>query len=104
MEKVAFNILVQKSCNQRKTANKSRHSSVGECLQIFYDDVMGCEIWLYPQNKIFDQMPGLRVHSRIIYMDSYEHVPNMFSVPRVFVLMVFIGLYIYFTGEAGDAK
>ena len=28
----------------------------------------------------------------------------MFSVPRAFVLMVLMGLYMYLTGEAGDAK
>ena len=44
------------------------------------------------------------VTHRVHHSVTISCVPNMLSVPMVFVLMVFTGLYMYFTGEAGDAK
>lgn len=44
------------------------------------------------------------IHSHCTCNDRGGLLPNMLIVPMVLLFIVFIGLYIYFTGEAGDAK
>ena len=37
-------------------------------------------------------------------MNKLKCLPNIFRVPMVLVFKVLMGLYMYFTGEAGDAR
>ena len=53
-------------------------------------------IHTYVQSTLYEHTINIHINS--------EHIPSMLREPIAFVLIVLIGLYMYLTGEAGDAR